>query len=263
MEHHRVNRSVLAEQERRLLQWLVVRLPDSVTPDHLTLLGLFGAAMGALGFGACHLSNGFLVVVVAGLFLNWFGDSLDGTLARARKIERPQFGYFFDHSVDLIAQTFLIVGLGFSPYFTLPSALFALSMYLLMSSYTYLKVMILRTHHLSYGGMGATELRMLIAAWAMFGAWVGPGLVAARILNYSAIDVIVGSLWMLTFCAFMLIVRYDLTQFGESSLDSAGADPHPPQRHGLERAIEAPVDLVMTRDAALKPALAKSRFIGS
>lgn len=225
MGHTRLNRSFLAEQERLLLGSLVCRLPGHVTPNHLTAAGLAGGAMAAAGFGACHFSNYFLTLAISGLFLNWFGDSLDGTLARYRKIERPHFGYFLDHSCDLIALTFIFIGLGFSPYFTLSSALFVLSMYLLVSSYTYLKVMIFRTHHLSYGGMGATELRLLIACWALFAAWAGPGLIAARFLNYPMIDAVIGVLWTLTFVAFMWIVRTDLAQLSDSSQEAASQHP--------------------------------------
>ncbi len=250
MEHSRVNSSFLAEQERRVLQWLVTQLPGYVTPNHLTVVGLIGGVLTAAGFGACHVSNYFLIVAIFGLFLNWFGDSLDGTLARARKIERPHFGYFIDHSSDLIAQTFIMIGLGISPYFTLSSAFFALSMYLLISSYTYLKVMILRTHHLSYGGMGATELRILIACWALFAAWVGPGLIAARILNYLMIDVVVGVLWMLCFVAFMWTVRNDLTLFGEGPYDGASQQHPQPQLDPVESAIEVNADKMTRREIA-------------
>jgi phosphatidylglycerophosphate synthase len=233
-----------------------------VTPDHLTWVGLLGAAIGALGFGACHLSNSFLVVATLGLFLNWFGDSLDGTLARSRKIERPHFGYFFDHSVDLIAQTFLILGLGLSPYFTLPSALFALSMYLLMSSYTYLKVMILKTHNLSYGGMGATELRIMMACWGLFAAWIGPGLTSSRLFGYPAIDVVIGTLWLATFLAFIWTVRQDLAQFNEHGLDPATPEHPRAQRANAEAAIDLGREELL-RDAAAGPVLVKTHWMGS
>ncbi|KAF0211394.1 MAG: hypothetical protein FD172_1954 [Methylocystaceae bacterium] len=173
MANQRINQSFLALKERAVLLALVRRLPDWATPDHLTAIGLFGAGLTLLGFIGCHWSNGFLVLVVGGLFLNWFGDSLDGTLARHRSIERPHYGYFIDHSSDLIAQTLIVVGLGVSPYFTLGSSLLVLSLYLLMSSYTYLRVVTERVHRLSYGGMGATEFRLLVASWALFAAWLG------------------------------------------------------------------------------------------
>ncbi|WP_442754237.1 CDP-alcohol phosphatidyltransferase family protein [Methylocystis sp. JAN1] len=203
---------MLAIAERATLAWLVRRLPPSVTPDHLTSIGLVGALVTASGFIACWWSNWFLFAVVFGLFLNWFGDSLDGTLARYRKIERPHYGYFIDHSADLIAQTLIVVGLGFSPFFTIPSALLVLSLYLLMSSYTYLRVVTESVHRLSYGGMGATEFRILVASWALFAAWLGPGIATGRLFSFIALDVVIGLLSACTFLGFVWIVRNDLSR---------------------------------------------------
>lgn len=209
VHHVRVNNSFLATHERNALRWLAARAPSAVTPDRLTLLGLVGAFLVLVGFAASRASPWFVSLAILGLFLNWLGDSLDGTLARYRKIERPDFGYFLDHSCDLISQTFIFVGLGFSPYFTLFSALLALSMYMLMSSFTYLKVLILKTHHLSYHGMGATELRLLLTAWALFALWYGPDMIDARFMGLRRIDMTIFVLWSLVFMAFMWKVWSD------------------------------------------------------
>ena len=213
VHHVRVNNSFLATHERSALQWLAARTPSAVTPDHLTLLGLGGAFLVLAGFVASRASPWFVSLAILGLSLNWLGDSLDGTLARYRKIERPDFGYFLDHSCDLISQTFIFVGLGLSPYFTLFSALLALSMYLLMTSFTYLKVLILKTHHLSYYGMGATELRLLLIAWALFAMWCGPGMIDARFMGLRRIDMTIFTLWSLVFMAFMWKVWSDTRRF--------------------------------------------------
>jgi phosphatidylglycerophosphate synthase len=194
-----------------------------MTPDRLTAIGLAGAAMSAAGFLLCHWSPWFLVAVVTGLATNWFGDSLDGTLARHRGIERPRYGFLLDHSSDLIAQSLIVVGLGASPYFTLPSALFVLSLYLLMSSYTYLRVATAGIHRLSYGGMGATEFRILVACWALLAYWVGPVMVEARLFRFASLDVAVGVLSALAFTLFVVMVRKDLAQMDgeEETLPSA------------------------------------------
>lgn len=202
MHHVRVNNSFLAVGERWALQWLVERTPLSATPDHLTLLGLVGALLVPIGFAACHISPWFVSLTMLGLFLNWLGDSLDGTLARHRNIERPDFGYFLDHACDLVSQTLIFIGLGLSPYFTMFSALLALSMYLLMTSFTYLKVLVLKTHHLSYYGMGATELRLLLAVWVLFALWFGPSLLETRYVGLQVIDIAVFAMWSLVFMAF-------------------------------------------------------------
>lgn len=203
----RLNTSFLAVRERALLAAIVRRLSPSTTPNHLTAIGLFGAVLAAAGFVACNWSSSFLPLVVLGLFLNWFGDSLDGTLARYRRTERPRYGFFIDHSSDLISQSLIVMGLGFSPYLSVSSALFVLSLYLLMSSYTYLKVVTGGVHRLSYGGLGATEFRILVALWSIFAEWAGPGMGEAPI-----IDVVIASLAACTFLFFVFMVRSDLAQ---------------------------------------------------
>jgi archaetidylinositol phosphate synthase len=213
VHHVRVNNSFLATHERTALLWMAARTPSAVTPDHLTLLGLVGAFLVLIGFAASKASAWFVPLAILGLFLNWLGDSLDGTLARYRKIERPDFGYFLDHSCDLISLTLIFIGLGLSPFFTLLSALLALSMYLLMSSFTYLKVLVLRTHNLSYYGMGATELRLLVAAWALFALWCGPGLISADFQGLRRIDITIFTLWSLVFLAFIWKVWSDTKHF--------------------------------------------------
>ncbi len=212
MANIRINDSVLSRAERVALDTLVRRIPAELTPDHLTAVGLVGAIITAGGFFACWWSNWFMLAVVFGLFLNWFGDSLDGTLARYRRIERPHYGYFIDHSADLIAQTLMVVGLGLSPFFTIPSALLVLSLYLLMSSYTYLRVVTESVHRLSYGGMGATEFRILIAVWSLAAAGIGPDVSIWRIYSFLALDVVIGILSGCTFCGFIWVVRNDLSR---------------------------------------------------
>lgn len=235
MANVRINDSLLAVGERAALAWLVRRLPSYMTPDHLTFIGLVGALVTSAGFIGCWWSNWFLLAVVFGLFLNWFGDSLDGTLARYRKIERPHLGYFIDHSADLIAQTLIVVGLGFSPFFTIPSALLMLSLYLLISSYTYLRVVTESIHRLSYGGMGATEFRILVAAWALFAAWFGPGIVNGRIYSFVALDFIIGIMSAATFCGFVWIVRNDLSrlQREEGAQQKGKTAPRTPGQDGM------------------------------
>ncbi len=214
----RLNDSILANAERELLARIVRRLPAGVTPDRLTAVGLAGAILTVAGFVTCNWSYIGLTLVVAGLFLNWFGDSLDGTLARYRHIERQHYGYFIDHSADLIAQTLIIVGLGLSPFFTIPSALLVLSLYLLMSSYTYLRVVTESVHRLSYGGMGATEFRILVAAWALIAAAWGPSLITYEVCAFAALDLVIGLLSALTFLGFLGVVRKDLSRMRHEEL---------------------------------------------
>jgi phosphatidylglycerophosphate synthase len=210
MANFGLNRSLLADGERVLLDFLVKRLPHWIAPNHLTTLGLAGAVVTGTGFVLCNLSPLFLIVAIIGILLNWFGDSLDGSLARFRQIDRPRYGFLLDHSNALIAQSIIILGLGCSPYFTLSSALFALSLYLLLSSYTYLRVAVEGVHRLSYGGMGATEFRILVALWPLFVLFTGSVVVTGRIGNYIGLDVVIGGLALVTYVFFIHQVRNDL-----------------------------------------------------
>lgn len=99
----RIQQNILARGERRLLNWICPRLPGWVTPDQLTTLGFLGAVMVAMGYMLSWLGPAWLSLSVAGYVVHWFGDSLDGSLARWRRIERPSYGYFVDHSVDGLA----------------------------------------------------------------------------------------------------------------------------------------------------------------
>jgi len=137
----RVHLSFLARYERHLLLWLAVRLPNIVTPDRLTTFGLAGALLCGLAYAATPFSAGFLWLASLGLIANWFGDSLDGTLARCRGIERPRYGFFIDHTTDVASQVFIFLGLGVSPYMHLEMACLALMSYWVAALYTFIRAL--------------------------------------------------------------------------------------------------------------------------
>ena len=159
--HIRINKTILGPLERPALNWLVENLPAWVTPDHLTGLGLFASFLIFISYWATNFSMNFLWLASFGFFLNWFGDSLDGTLARKRKIERPLYGFFIDHIIDAISTFLIFLGLGFSPYLNMELALIALIGYLLLSIYTYLSTYTNNVFQISFGGLGPTEIRVL------------------------------------------------------------------------------------------------------
>jgi phosphatidylglycerophosphate synthase len=160
----RIQQNILARGERRLLNWLCARLPAWVTPDQLTALGFAGAVMVAAGDMLSWIDGEWLGLSLAGYVVNWFGDSLDGSLARWRRIERPNYGYFVDHSVDGVA-TFLMVGaIGLSPYVRFDVALIGVISYLLLSIHTFLAAKVVGEFRLSYLSGGPTELRLMLMA---------------------------------------------------------------------------------------------------
>nr|WP_294851248.1 CDP-alcohol phosphatidyltransferase family protein [uncultured Sphingomonas sp.] len=158
----RIQENLLARNERRLLTAICARLPASVTPDKLTSLGLFGGFLIGLGYVLSAYNPVWLWLSVFAYFLHWFGDSLDGSLARYRHIERPRFGYFIDHSVDVIGTLMIIGGLGLSPFVRFDIAMIALVGYFMMSIHAFLAARVLGELKLSYVAAGPTELRLLL-----------------------------------------------------------------------------------------------------
>lgn len=139
-------------------------MPGWVSPDLLTGVGLFGAFLVLGGYLASNIDEDWLWLSIVGYVVQWFGDSTDGSLARYRRIERPRYGYFLDHSCDGLATTLVVVGIGLSPYVTLEWALVALAGYLLLSIHAFLSVRVLGELKLSYLNAGPTELRFILIA---------------------------------------------------------------------------------------------------
>jgi phosphatidylglycerophosphate synthase len=164
MNQTRVNDGLLAASEKRLLIWIAGRLPRSVHSDQLTLLALLAMALAGSGFALARWDSRALWVVIAGLCLNWFGDSLDGTLARVRRVERPRYGYYVDHALDLAGITLLMTGLALSTYMTPIVALAVLIAYLLVAGEVFLATSVHGEFRMSVAGVGPTELRILLAA---------------------------------------------------------------------------------------------------
>lgn len=158
----RIQENLLARSERKLLNWLCARMPAWITPDRLTFIGMAGAVMILAGYLGSNLSEGWLWLSISGFIVHWFGDSLDGSLARFRKIERPRYGYFLDHSCDGLATTMIVVGIGLSPYVSVESALLGLAGYLLLSIHAFLSVRVLGELPLTYLNLGPTEVRILL-----------------------------------------------------------------------------------------------------
>lgn len=158
----RVNDILLGPLERPALKWLASKMPKWVTPDILTGIGVLAAFLSAFSYYMTNFDKNFLWVASLGFVINWFGDSLDGNLARYRKIERPKYGFFIDHTVDTFAEFVIMLGIGLSPYVQFEIAMVALIGYLLMSIFVFIKTYVRGVFQLSYSKIGPTEVRVVI-----------------------------------------------------------------------------------------------------
>ena len=164
VHHVREHGSLLAAPERRLLIWIANRLPRWVTSDHLTLLALLSMALAGAAYAAAAVLPGALYVAILALAMNWFGDSLDGTLARVRRAERPRYGFYVDHVLDLLGITLLLGGLACSGYMAPIVAMGLLVAYLLVTGEVFLATAAHGVFRMSFLWFGPTELRIVLAA---------------------------------------------------------------------------------------------------
>jgi phosphatidylglycerophosphate synthase len=159
----RVQTSFLARWEKEVLIWLARRTPGWINSDHLTALGLLAMAMAGVGYWYSRWHHWALFAVVVCLALNWLGDSLDGTLARERKLLRPRYGFYVDHMVDGFGSLFLLGGLALSGFMHPAIAAGLLVAYLLLSIESYLATYTMGLFTISYFKLSPTELRILLA----------------------------------------------------------------------------------------------------
>ena len=177
--HVRENHSVLARSEQRALVWIARRLPPSVNSDHLSALGLGAMATAGVSFAAFPFTRWAAFGVVLSLAANWFGDSLDGTVARVRHQQRPRYGYYVDHVMDVAGSAMLLAGMACSGLMSPVVALGVLAVYLLVSAESYLATHAAGVFRMSFLGFGPTELRIVLAIGALRAAhspWAALGI---------------------------------------------------------------------------------------
>jgi len=166
--HVRQHGSVLAGVEKKALVWMANRLPLWVNSDHLTLLGFAAMLTAGLAYGVASRNRLALWVVVIALAVNWFGDSLDGTLARVRNQQRPRYGFYIDHMLDIVGVLFLLGGLALSGYMSPFLALGVLVAYLMAVAEEFLSTHVQCVFHLSFLRIGPTELRIVLAIGTLY-----------------------------------------------------------------------------------------------
>src|SRR2546428_10507624 len=205
----------LAEPERRLLRAVAARLPSVVRSDHLTVLGVLGATGAGAAYALSSFSSVWLWAASAMLVANWLGDSLDGTLARVRRHERPRYGYYLDHLVDAYSTVAVGVGIGLSPYVHLGIALGAVVLYLVLSINVYLESTVFGAFRLGYGRFGPTEARLILIG-ANAALALGAGSAAVPIAANLGLALLAAGM------VGMLVVR-----FARNLRELGAAEPYP------------------------------------
>ena len=205
-KHRRVNDILLGPLERPAIGWLVKHMPYWVTPDHLTFFGFASALIIGLSYYLTTFDRNFLWLANLGFLFNWFGDSLDGNLARYRKIERPSYGFFIDHTIDTISEVSIFIGMGLSPYVDLNLAFLALVGYLCMANLVYITTSVKGVFKISYGSLGPTEVRAIAIISNIIVYFLGNPQIHLPVFSFSLYNLIIICIIFLLFFFFFYTV---------------------------------------------------------
>ncbi len=193
----RVQRAITAGAEKRALIWMAERMPAWVNSDYLTLLGFLGQFLAGASYAMARYSPKWLIAANVFIFVNWFGDSLDGTLARVRNQQRPRYGFYVDHVIDTFGAAFLMGGLAISGYLHWAVAAAMLVAFLMVSIEVYLATYTLGRFKLSYGLFGPTEIRLALCignVFLLYKPWVH---FAGRVVRLYDVAGVIAALAML------------------------------------------------------------------
>jgi len=214
----RLQEAITAPLERRTLAWLAHRLPAWVHSDHLTLLGFVAMFLAGASYALARWDRVGLILATVCLALNWFGDSLDGTVARVRNRQRPRYGFYVDHVIDTVGGLFLMGGLALSGIVDWRIALGMYVAFLILSIESYLAAYALGKFRLSCAKFGPTEIRILLALGNV-ALWIQPGAKVAgtpyRLFDLGGVVAIAAMLVMLA----VLTVRHTVILYREETLE--------------------------------------------
>lgn len=219
-QHTRVNKALLSKLERSSLTWFAKRMPAWVTPDKLTILGFLGTILIGVSYFLTNQSSAFLWLVNLGLVINWFGDSLDGSLARFRKIERPRYGFFIDHTIDGLGEVIIMVGIGLSPYLDFRIAMVALVGYLLLGNMVYITTYIRNEFRISYAGLSPTEVRLILILANVLVFFLGNTKIQTGLGFYSVYDYIIMALIVLLFSIYLWMLYSHAIQLAKEEKEA-------------------------------------------
>jgi phosphatidylglycerophosphate synthase len=220
--HRRVNDILLGPLERPTLKWLAAHMPDWITPDICTLIGVLGALLTGISYVFSAHNKNLLWLASLGFVINWFGDSLDGTLARYRKIERPIYGFFVDHTVDAFSVTVIILGLGLTPYVNFTLACLALIAYLLLCVLVFLRTSALGEFKISYGKLGPTEIRVILILLSVSMYFGGERMSVlsfgtSNSITFTPYDIIVAAIGLLLLYFFLVTALRDILRLAREN----------------------------------------------
>lgn len=221
----RIQTSILNKYEKKALVWMAERMPSWVNSDMLTFVGFLGACIMATGYALSNVNLMWLWLSNLGLFINWFGDSMDGSLARVRGTQRKTYGFFIDHNVDVINETIMFIGVGASPLVNMSFAMLALVAYFMLSVYVYIDCHLKGEMRLTYGGLGPTEFRLLLVivnTLFMYIPWFSEW---KRPVTLFHNDFMVGIFDYITVAAALLLIFFYLISFFRDIKYFAKIDP--------------------------------------
>ena len=170
----RIQTSILSNAERKALNWLAARQPRWVTSDMLTWFGTFGAVLVGLGFALAWCDYRWIWMSIVGLVIHWYGDSLDGSLARYRKTQRPTYGYYLDHTMDVVTEGIMFIGFGLSPYARFDLSMVVFILYLALTLNVSINAHLKSEFKLTYAKLGPTEFRIILAIFCLVLIFVQP-----------------------------------------------------------------------------------------
>jgi phosphatidylglycerophosphate synthase len=214
-KHTRVNDILLGPLERPALKWLATCMPTWVTPDICTVTGTIGALVVMISYVMSRIEPNFLWLASFGFVINWFGDSMDGTLARYRKIERPLYGFFIDHSADAFNEMMMILGLGLTLYVRFDLACLILIAYFLLSILVFVRFITLGDFKASFWKLGPTEIRVLLILLNTAMYFGGVRVISIYYAKNGQISLSPYDLIVITF-TFLMLLSFVVTALQES-----------------------------------------------
>ncbi len=224
-QSERIQTSILNAAEKKVLVWLAGRQPKWMTSDILTAIGVAGSIIVALGYALSNYNINWLWLASSGFMINWYGDSLDGTLARVRHTQRPVYGFYLDHCIDGITIAIMCVGAGLSDMLNLSIAMGVLVVYLLLSISVYINAHLKGEFKLTYAGMGPTEFRMIMIIVNTLFIYVAPLHEFSITLNILGNSMTIGSFDFVGLAILLILIVIHLHNFSGDLKGYAKMDP--------------------------------------